>query len=103
MIETVRTGKAIYAKDAEKYEISSPYVKRRLPIDSYKNGIITDPRQVGGLPEYKGTPRKDSDNDGLPDEWEKKHGLNPKDASDSAKDSGNGYTWIEVYANELAK
>lgn len=103
VIETVRTGKAIYAKDAEKYEISSPYVKRRLPIDSYKNGIITDPRQVGGLPEYKGTPRKDSDNDGLPDEWEKKHGLNPKDASDSAKDSGNGYTWIEVYANELAK
>lgn len=103
VIKTVETGKAIYADDADKYISSTPYVKRRLPNDSYKMGIITDPRQVGGLPEYKGTPRVDSDNDGLPDEWERKHGLNPNDPSDSAKNSGNGYTWIEVYANELAE
>ena len=103
VIKTVETGKAIYADDADKYISSTPYVKRRLPADSYKYGIITDPGQVGGLPEYKGTPRVDSDNDGLPDEWEKAHGLNPNDASDSAKDSGNGYVWIEVYANELAE
>ncbi len=103
VMKTVKTGKAIYVKDADKYTSSTPYVKRRLPADSYKNGIITDPRQVGGLPEYKGKPRVDSDNDGLPDAWEKKHGLNPNDPSDSAKNSGNGYTWIEVYANELAK
>ncbi|MCM1521301.1 MAG: thrombospondin type 3 repeat-containing protein [Muribaculaceae bacterium] len=102
VIETVRSGKAIYAEDAEQAICSSPYVKRRLPDDSYKLGIITDPRQVGGLPEYKGEPRVDSDNDGLPDEWEKSHGLNPADPADSAKDSGNGYTWIEVYGNELA-
>ncbi len=67
VIKTVKTGKAIYEKDADKYTSSTPYVKRRLPSDSYKNGIITDPRQVGGLPEYKGKPRVDSDNDGLPD------------------------------------
>ena len=103
VIKTVKTGKAIYVKDADKYLSSTPYVKRRLPSDSYKNGIITDPRQVGGLPEYKGKPRVDSDNDGLPDAWEKKHGLNPNNPTDSAKDSGNGYTWIEVYANELAE
>lgn len=103
VIKTVKTGKAIYEKDADKYTSSTPYVKRRLPSDSYKNGIITDPRQVGGLPEYKGKPRVDNDNDGLPDAWEKKHGLNPNDPTDSAKDSGNGYTWIEVYANELAE
>lgn len=103
VIKTVRTGKAIYAKDADKALATTPYVKRRLPDDSYKLGIITDPRQVGGLPEYKGKPRKDSDNDGLPDAWEKKHGLNPYDGSDSAKDSGNGYAWIEIYANELAE
>lgn len=103
VMKSVKTGKAIYAKDADKYVASTPYVKRRLPADSYKNGIITDPRQVGGLPEYKGKPRVDSDNDGLPDAWERKHGLNPNDPSDSARNSGNGYTWIEVYANELAE
>lgn len=103
VMKSVKTGKAIYAKDADKYVASTPYVKRRLPADSYKNGIITDPRQVGGLPEYKGKPRVDSDNDGLPDAWERKHGLNPNDSTDSALDSGNGYTWIEVYANELAE
>ena len=103
VMKSVVTGKAIYAEDADKYIASTPYVKRRLPVDSYKYGIITDPRQVGGLPEYKGKQRKDSDNDGIPDDWEKKHGLDPKDPSDSAKISDSGYAWIEVYANELAE
>ena len=46
----------------------------------------------------------DSDNDGLPDAWERKFGLNPHDASD-----GNGktidkygqYTNLEMYMNSL--
>ena len=81
VIKTVKTGKAIYAADAK--EFTSPYVKRRLPADSYKKGIITHPSQVGGLPEYKGTPVKDSDNDGMPDAWEIRYGLNPNDATDA--------------------
>jgi hypothetical protein len=42
----------------------------------------------------------DNDKDGMPDEWEKKNGLNPSDASDAAgyKLSGN-FTNIEVYLN----
>lgn len=103
VIETVRTGQAIYSPDAANTLTSTPYVKRRLPDDSYKYGIITDPRQVGGLPVYSGEPRLDTDGDGLPDAWETAHDLNPSDPSDSAKDSGNGYMWIEVYANELAE
>ncbi len=35
----------------------------------YKIGIITDIRQMGGFPEYKGTPYVDTDGDGMPDEW----------------------------------
>ncbi len=102
VIESTRTGKAIYAKDAEKYAVASPYVKRRLPVDSYKNGIITDPRQVGGLPEYKGKAYNDSDNDGMPDAWEKKYGLNPNDPTDAVKDcNGDGYTNIEKYINGI--
>ena len=61
-------------------------------------GIITDIAQIGGYPEYKGKPWKDSDNDGMPDTWEKRYGLNPEDASDSVKDvNGDGYTNIEKY------
>jgi hypothetical protein len=63
-------------------------------------GIITDVRQVGGYPEYRGEPYKDSDGDGMPDEWETKHGLNPHDTSDAAGDSnGDGYTNIEEFLN----
>lgn len=77
-------------------------VKRRLPVDSYKKGIITDPRQVGGLPEYKGTPVLDTDGDGMPDAWEEKYGLNPNDASDAIQDiNGDGYNNIEKYINGI--
>lgn len=100
IIKSVKTGKAIYVKDAPEYQ--SPYIKRRLPADSYKLGIITDIRQVGGLPEYKGSPNKDSDNDGMPDKWELKYGLNPNDSSDSTLDcNGDGYTNIEKYINGI--
>lgn len=100
IIKTVKTGKAIYKENAP--EFISPYIKRRLPADSYKKGIITDIRQVGGLPEYKGTPYLDSDNDGMPDTWEIKNGLNPKDPSDAQLDcNGDGYTNIEKYINGI--
>lgn len=74
---------------------------RRLPIDSYKIGIITDPCQAGGYPEYKGTPYKDSDNDGMPDDYERKARLNPNDASDAQKITKNGYSNIENYLNSV--
>ena len=75
---------------------------RRLPADSYKGGIITHPSQMGGYPDYQGVPRRDSDGDGMPDEWETAHGLNPNDPSDAAKDAtGDGYTNIEKYINGI--
>ena len=104
VIESVRTGKAIYADDADQYIFISPYVRRRLPDDSYRYGIITDPRQVGGLPTYEGTPRTDSDGDGMPDDWETAHGLNPNDPSDANDDmTGDGYTNIEKYINSFGE
>lgn len=63
-------------------------------------GIITHPSQVGGYPGYAGIPYKDSDGDGMPDEWEKKHGLNPNDPSDATGDlNDDGYTNIEEFIN----
>lgn len=80
---------------------TTQFKHRRLPIDSYKIGIITDPNQVGGYPVYAGTPYKDSDNDGIPDTWETAHGLNPKDASDAGKIAKDGYSNIENYLNSV--
>ena len=38
----------------------------------------------------------------MPDEWEKKNGLNPNDARDAIKDcNGDGYTNIEKYINAI--
>lgn len=102
IINDVRTGKISYIPNTDN-TIGSEYVKHRLPDNTYKQGIITSPDQVGGYPEYKGTPYKDSDNDGMPDDYETKHGLNPHNAADAqlvAKNSG-GYTNIELYLNSL--
>lgn len=101
IVEQVRTGRVHYDPAADQIDFYQ-FKYRRLPKDSYKHGIITDIRQVGGFPEYKGTPYKDSDKDGMPDAWEKKYGLNPNDASDAVKDmNGDGYTNIEKYINGI--
>lgn len=54
----------------------------------------------------------DKDRDGMPDTWEKKHGLDPDDPEDrntivhagaSPDDRHKGYTYVEYYLNELAE
>jgi hypothetical protein len=117
IVEEVRTGQAYYEKKMPKVNPNgdlwglSPksqapdgtFKYRKLPNDSYKLGIITDPRQMGGYPDYKGKPYKDSDKDGMPDSWEIANGLNPNDASDANKDcTGDGYTNIEKYINGIS-
>lgn len=99
IVKQVTTGKIDF--DPNVPLPSTQFKHRRMPIDSYKVGIITDPVQVGGYPVYAGTPYKDSDNDGMPDAYEIKNGLNPKDASDAAKITKSGYSNIEVYLNSL--
>lgn len=100
IVKQVKTGKVFYTETAGA-STPSPYVKRRLPADSYKQGIITDVKQVGGYPTYTGTPYTDSDNDGLPDDYERKIGLNPNDPKDSASIDENGYAHIENYLNSV--
>ena len=76
---------------------------RRMGNDSYKVGIITDIRQMGGYPEYKGESYRDSDMDGMPDEWELENGLDPYDPTDANRDcTGDGYTNIEKYINGIS-
>ncbi|HEX6847857.1 MAG TPA: pectate lyase [Chitinophagaceae bacterium] len=68
-----------------------------------KPGIIDLPVMVGGWPEYKSMAAPvDTDNDGMPDEWEKKKELNPSNPTDGNKIDKSGYTMLENYLNELA-
>jgi hypothetical protein len=104
VVKTVRTGKvtakagpnaaADFSSVGYKQNVIDEILER-IPL-----GIITDPSQVGGYPDYKGKPYKDSDGDGMPDDWEKKNGLNPNNASDAGGDlNGDGYTNIEEFIN----
>ncbi|WP_423127018.1 pectate lyase family protein [Gaoshiqia sp. Z1-71] len=72
---------------------------------SQKPGIIDSQEDVGGWPELKSLPAlKDRDRDGMPDAWEKKNGLNPKDAADGPQYGLNReYTNLEVYLNGLVE
>ncbi len=49
-----------------------------------------------------GAPVTDTDQDGLPNDWEILHGLNPLTVADGALDrNGDGYSNLEEYLNEL--
>ncbi len=80
VIESVRTGKMI-----------AP------------NGIIKSPAEVGGFPKYEfqaSDVPADSDRDGMPDDWERNHGLDAERAADATTDlDRDGYTNVEEYLN----
>ncbi|MFC1636092.1 polysaccharide lyase family 1 protein [Planctomycetota bacterium] len=67
--------------------------------------LIDSQDEVGGWDCYPETHRPDDwdrDRDGIPDAWEKKHGLNPRDPADHNGDKdGDGYTNLEEYINSL--
>lgn len=107
IIESVRTGvipprtvDPLTKKEARFYGYQERWVNA---LDEYvAKGYVTNPSEVGGWPEYKGTPHADADQDGLPDAWETSHGLNPRDAADATQDlNGDGYTNIEDFINGL--
>ena len=106
VINDVRTGQASAKAGPDAAENFSHVGYTQHVIDAIlgliPKGIITNPAQVGGYPSYQGTPYQDSDGDGMPDDWEIKHGLNPNDPSDALKDAnGDGYTNIEKFINGL--
>ncbi|HBB93586.1 MAG TPA: pectate lyase [Bacteroidales bacterium] len=65
-------------------------------------GIIDSQKDVGGWPQLKSLqPPKDSDNDGMPDTWERKNNLNPDRPDQNEHTLDQGYTNIEMYINSL--
>lgn len=105
--------KTVSAKDA--LELVLATVGASLPVrDAVDSRLVNDVRthggkiidsqtQVGSWPELKSGPLPaDSDNDGIPDAWEKSHGLDPKNPADATAVAKSGYTNIEEYLNSLA-
>jgi hypothetical protein len=87
---------------------------RRDPVDlriiqevrtgkvTYDKGIITDVSQVGGYPDYQGSPIKDLCADGIPLSWKEKYHLDTNDISLAQKDlQGDGYTVMDKYLDGL--
>lgn len=64
---------------------------------------IDSQEEVGGWPKLKSVPApQDTDQDGMPDEWETKMELDPNDPNDRNDDhDGDGYTNLEEYLNSL--
>jgi pectate lyase len=64
---------------------------------------IDSQRDVGGWPELKSLPApRDSDNDGMSDAWERKHGLDPNRADGNADRNRDGFTNIEEWLADAA-
>lgn len=69
-----------------------------------KPGLIDTPDDVGGYCTYVATQApKDSDRDGIPDDYEYRHDLDPSDPDDAATPAPDGYPWIERYLADLVK
>ncbi|MFS0611977.1 hypothetical protein [Bacillus subtilis] len=107
LVHTQEPEKAYdYVLDYSGASLTRDDVDKRV-IDSVRDQtgvIIGHENDVGGYPVLKeGTPPLDSDQDGMPDEWELANGLDPHDPVDRNGDMhGEGYTNLEYYLNELA-
>jgi len=95
-----KAGATLPKRDAVDQRVTA-MVRSGKPLTA--TGIIKDVSEVGGYPTLSFDKTKvpvDSDGDGMPDQWELKNNLDPKNAKDGALDSdGDGYTNVEEFLN----
>ena len=102
-----------YAGASYKRDVVDERVTNDAKTGTYKyegshgstGGFIDTPGDVGGWPVLKGTAEVDTDKDGIPDAWEKAHGLdaNADNAATYTLDKKGYYTDLVVYANYLVQ
>lgn len=87
--------------------LSRDAVDERLIEDvrQRRGALIDSQLQVGGWPTLQsGAAPLDSDGDGMPDDWERGHGLDPADPADGNRvNPRTGYTALEEYLASLAE
>lgn len=68
---------------------------------TFGNGIVKVHTDVGGWPAYRSVPAPvDTDRDGMPDAWERRHGFDAHNPADGIADADkDGYTNLEEYLN----
>ena len=86
----MRAGASLHRDTVDQRVVNNVRSRRGKLLDSQKE-------VVGGWPQLRGgSPPKDTDCDGIPDDWEKAHGLNPADPADRNGDlDGDGYANLE--------
>ncbi|MBQ7265242.1 MAG: hypothetical protein IJS61_04000 [Firmicutes bacterium] len=94
-------GSNVYIDSIDKNIIDS--VKNGTAFLGSKNdiGLIDSQEDVDGWVYLTGVKKKDTDNDGIPDEWEDINGLNKSNPLDSLNYVTGGYTNLEKYADDL--
>lgn len=100
-------GGACYKRDVVDTRILKEVKEGTVTYNGSKTGfkgIIDSQTDVGGWPVLQqSAPLKDTDGDGMPDDWETAKGLDPKVANAGGRNLSTGYDNIEVYLNELVK
>jgi hypothetical protein len=104
----VRSAGASIARDAIDSRIVNSLVHRTgVPIDSQEmyrdsQGVVAG---IDDLPEQRRPDDFDTDADGMPNEFETRHGLDPNDPADGKGTtlSDEGYTNLEMYLSELVQ
>ena len=85
------------------HEVSTGTVTYSDGGNGSKNGLVDTQSAVGGWPVLQSADAPaDTDEDGMPDDWETANNLNPQDSGDAQLKSVDGiYPNVEVYINSL--
>jgi len=73
-------------------------------VRARRGKLIDSQKDVGGwdnYPEERRPANWDTDGDGIPEAWEIKHGLDPRNPADGSAIGADGYTNLETYLNSL--
>lgn len=91
-----RAGATLPRRDAVDARIVSDVIHRT-------GTHINSQNEVGGYPEFEQavSPLADDDRDGMPNEWELLHQLDPNDPEDRNFTNEEGYTNLERYLNSI--
>ncbi|MEM9071704.1 MAG: hypothetical protein AAGE52_24560 [Myxococcota bacterium] len=88
-------GAVVIYRDAVDERFLSEYEAGTSTVYGYNRAEFTFPAPPSS------TPYPDSDRDGMPDAWERAHGLDPERADQNGDLDDDGYTNLEEFLNEV--